>query len=74
LDENPGGKSFMSALPAQRKPEDRVTVLIGPEGGWTDAEREHFKAWTAITLGPLILRAETAAIAALAILRNAWLL
>jgi 16S rRNA (uracil1498-N3)-methyltransferase len=63
------------ALPAARTVDDTVAVLIGPEGGWTAEERSQFSAsWTPVSLGPLILRAETAAIAALAILNSAWLL
>ena len=42
-----------------------VAILIGPEGGWTAAERDAASAWTRVTLGPHVLRAETAAIAAL---------
>jgi len=44
-------------------------LAIGPEGGWTPEELQMFStaAWTAATLGPTILRTETAAIAALAI-------
>ena len=46
-----------------------LAVAIGPEGGWTPEEMALFTAhhWTAVTLGPRILRAETAAIAAIAI-------
>ena len=47
-------------------------VLTGPEGGFTDGEREAIRAApnsVAISLGPRILRAETAALAALA----AWM-
>ena len=73
LDEEPGGRSLSSALPPVRTSEDRVALLIGPEGGWTGEERQQFHEWTRITLGPLILRAETAAIAALAIVGDAWL-
>ena len=46
-----------------------VRVAVGPEGGWTEGEMTEFKecGWHAATLGPTVLRAETAAIAALAI-------
>jgi 16S rRNA (uracil1498-N3)-methyltransferase len=45
-------------------------LLLGPEGGWADREREAIQAagWTAVSLGTNILRAETAGIAALALL------
>jgi len=44
-------------------------LAIGPEGGWTPEEMSLFTqhAWQPVTLGPRILRAETAAIAAIAI-------
>jgi len=46
-----------------------VCFAIGPEGGWTNEELALFAAagWKAVTLGPRILRAETAAIAALSV-------
>ena len=46
-----------------------VTLAIGPEGGWTADELKHFAehVWISASLGSTILRAETAAIAALAI-------
>lgn len=46
-----------------------VVLAIGPEGGWTDEELKLFAnaGWRAASLGPTILRAETAAVAALAI-------
>jgi len=46
-----------------------VALAIGPEGGWTDAELKLFQdaEWQSASLGSTILRAETAAIAALAI-------
>jgi 16S rRNA (uracil1498-N3)-methyltransferase len=76
LDEVPGGAPLLAALPAARAREDSVAVLVGPEGGWTDAERAHLTAagWRRVTLGPLILRAETAALAALAVVHAAWLI
>lgn len=46
-----------------------LALAIGPEGGWTAEEMKLFSenGWRHITLGPRILRAETAAIAALSI-------
>jgi 16S rRNA (uracil1498-N3)-methyltransferase len=75
LDEQPGGPSLLSALPTARTADDSVALLVGPEGGWTEAERSAFVAaqWTRVTMGPLILRAETAAMSALSIVSNAWL-
>ena len=47
---------------------DSVALLLGPEGGWADREREAALAagWVAKSLGPNVLRAETAGMAALA--------
>src|SRR5262249_29718417 len=48
-----------------------LALAIGPEGGWTDEELRIFadSGWTSASLGDTILRAETAAIAALAVAR-----
>lgn len=50
----------------------RVLVLIGPEGGFTTTETEQARAagFAAWSLGPNILRIETAAAAAVALLRR----
>jgi 16S rRNA (uracil1498-N3)-methyltransferase len=72
LDEG-GGEPLLAAAPALRQAEDRVCVLAGPEGGWTEEERAQLTAWTRVWLGPSILRAETAAMAALAVINAAWL-
>jgi len=76
LDENPDAPSLAAALPAHRSSNDTVMMLIGPEGGWTEEERGQLTAakWMPVSLGPLILRAETAALATLAIVNSAWLL
>ncbi len=46
-----------------------IRLAIGPEGGWTSEEEALFDAdgWKPVSLGPRILRAETAAISAMAI-------
>ena len=75
LDENPRAELLMRALPGERSAQDTISILTGPEGGWTQEERGSFAAagWTPVSLGPLILRAETAVIAALAVVSQAWL-
>jgi 16S rRNA (uracil1498-N3)-methyltransferase len=47
-------------------------VAVGPEGGWTPAEIGEFTTagWQPVTLGANILRAETAAIAAVAVVQS----
>jgi len=65
-DEN-GGEPAAAAFAAHSGP---AAILTGPEGGFYDAERTAIRARPAarpISLGPRILRGETAAIAALAV-------
>jgi 16S rRNA (uracil1498-N3)-methyltransferase len=51
-----------------------ATLIIGPEGGWSPEEvRSALDAGcTPVTLGPLTLRAESAALAALAAVSVIW--
>jgi 16S rRNA (uracil1498-N3)-methyltransferase len=46
-----------------------IRIAVGPEGGWTAEEEALFDAenWKPVSLGPRILRAETAAITAMAV-------
>ena len=75
LDEDPAAKPFLNALPQTKTSADRVAILVGPEGGWTEEERSEFAqaGWTPVSLGPSILRAETAGIAGIAVINAAWL-
>jgi 16S rRNA (uracil1498-N3)-methyltransferase len=60
---------------AQLQPDDmKVTLLTGPEGGFTDQERNIAKSagFIPVRLGSRILRTETAAIAALAAVQMLW--
>ncbi|WP_263384062.1 RsmE family RNA methyltransferase [Granulicella arctica] len=59
--------ALKAAVPAAVGPD--YALAIGPEGGWTPEEMSLFThhQWQPVTLGPRILRAETAAIAAIVI-------
>jgi 16S rRNA (uracil1498-N3)-methyltransferase len=59
---------------ARHQPPQAVTLVIGPEGGFSDAEENLAIAHGAIALsmGPRVLRTETAGLAALAMLAGAW--
>lgn len=66
LDEDRTGTSILDVVQAKAP----TAMLAGPEGGWPAHEREQALAagWTPVSLGPLVLRTETAVIAALATL------
>jgi 16S rRNA (uracil1498-N3)-methyltransferase len=55
-------------LPTMEKP--AVHFAVGPEGGWTAEEEALFtsEGWQSVSLGPRILRAETAGITAMAVI------
>jgi 16S rRNA (uracil1498-N3)-methyltransferase len=55
-------------------PATKVCVLIGPEGGFSDTEFEdaEIAGFRPVSLGPRVLRTETAAIAAIAVLQSLW--
>ena len=62
-----GGGSFRAALRAHA---GAAAVLIGPEGGFTDEENDAIRALpqaVPVSLGPRILRADTAAVAAVSL-------
>ena len=55
-------------------PAQDVTVIVGPEGGFNDNEENLLKSQgaVAVSMGPRILRTETAGMTALAIINAAW--
>lgn len=61
-----------SKIKDQRPETKDVGLLIGPEGGWSETEREMFKVHKlkTVSLGDTVLRAETAAIVGAAFLAN----
>ncbi len=71
LAESEKDSSLKSVLQTLETPgaTDNMILAVGPEGGWTPAELKKFQqsGWRAASLGSTILRAETAAIAALAV-------
>ncbi|SFV10743.1 16S rRNA (uracil(1498)-N(3))-methyltransferase [Pseudoduganella namucuonensis] len=59
---------------ARHQPPQALTIMVGPEGGFSAEEEDMALAHGALALamGPRILRTETAALAALAALNAAW--
>ncbi|HEX2591465.1 MAG TPA: 16S rRNA (uracil(1498)-N(3))-methyltransferase [Rhizomicrobium sp.] len=72
----PGGRVDMMIDALLDMPERaKYAILIGPEGGFDPAERDMIRALpnvVPVALGPRILRADTAALAALAIWQSVW--
>lgn len=67
----PGAIDTLAAMPA---PNTKLCLLVGPEGGFSDPEYEdaQLAGFQPVTLGPRILRTETAAVAAIAIAQSLW--
>ena len=73
-DEDADVRDPLAALAAVERP-SALAVLIGPEGGFDASERVALLALpqaVRLSLGPRILRADTAAVAALALVQAAW--
>jgi 16S rRNA (uracil1498-N3)-methyltransferase len=73
----PGTRIFFDAEAPPRNPEElsnpeELTLFIGPEGGWSDSELQMAREQQCLfqRLGPRRLRAETAAIAAVAVIAS----
>jgi 16S rRNA (uracil1498-N3)-methyltransferase len=67
----PRAATALTSLPA---PKTKVCLLIGPEGGFTHDEYEDalVAGIKAVSLGPRILRTETAAAATIAVVQSMW--
>lgn len=63
-----------ASLHSQPRPPGRVALLVGPEGGFTEAEGDSALrcGFVPVRLGARVLRTETAAIAGLAALQTLW--
>ena len=68
---SPTGDETLRDLP---RPQGRVLLLAGPEGGFTATEHAMAEAngFVSVRLGPRILRTETAALVALAAMQTLW--
>ena len=72
-DEDAPVSNPVDALAKLGNKQPRLVVIVGPEGGFTDQERALVAAHercVCVSLGPRILRADTAAVAALAIVQS----
>lgn len=76
---SPGSKLILlpqgaTALHELTKPQGSVTLLIGPEGGFSTDEEQlaQHAGFIPIRLGARILRTETAAVAGVAVLQTLW--
>ncbi len=67
----PGAAVALSSFAA---PVAKVCLLIGPEGGFSDTEYEDatIAGFAAVSLGPRVLRTETAALTAIAVAQTLW--
>jgi len=67
----PGAPEALASIDA---PVTKVCLLIGPEGGFSDKEYEDaaVAGFNTVSLGPRVLRTETAALTAIAIAQSLW--
>ena len=67
----PGATMPLASIDA---PVTKVCLLIGPEGGFSDQEYDdaELAGFTAVSLGPRVLRTETAALSAVSVAQSLW--
>ena len=65
-------RTFLRDVLNSNASRSEIILAVGPEGGWTEAELRSFQqaGWISASLGNTILRAETAAIAATAVVAS----
>lgn len=71
-DEGDAGQNPLNVLNEKASSGQKIAVLVGPEGGFSETERAALRALPhtlPIPLGPRVLRADTAAVAALAVVQ-----
>ena len=71
---NDAAHNAITVLGASARP-DKAAILIGPEGGFSETERQILRRrdnCVPVSLGPRILRADTAVIAAIACFQSVW--
>lgn len=56
-----------AGTPGSLEPGADLALLIGPEGGWSERERNSLAAWRPLSLGERVLRTETAAVVGVAL-------
>ena len=67
-----GTGEALNSVPLPSAPADTIALAVGPEGGWREEELAAARAhdFIPVTLGPRILRAETAALAAVSVIQS----
>jgi 16S rRNA (uracil1498-N3)-methyltransferase len=72
LDPGESSRSLREICP--EPPPEAVTVMIGPEGGWSQDELELLvsRGAQSVRMGPRVLRTETAGLAAVSIVMHRW--
>jgi 16S rRNA (uracil1498-N3)-methyltransferase len=70
---DPGGRALADVV-AERAVPDAVSLLVGPEGGWSDSEIVSLRQAGAdgVRCGPRVLRADTAGAVALSLVQYEW--